>query len=149
MTPRLADAVPTILRASLVRRALPRAGGVSARTGRGEPRSLSRGVRRGARVVLALLILSLDSGRVSARGGALPDPQDRPGGGGATGATEPVTFTLLQLNDNYEIAPLQNGAVGGLARVATVRQELLRENPRTYTLLSGDFFSPSAIGTAE
>ncbi|MBV8266985.1 MAG: 5'-nucleotidase C-terminal domain-containing protein [Planctomycetaceae bacterium] len=149
MTPQLATAVLTILRTSLVLRAIPRAGGVLARTWRGEPTSISRRARRGALVLLALLILSLDSGRVSAQERALPDPEDRSGGGGATGATEPVTFTLLQLNDNYEIAPLQNGTVGGLARVATVRQELLRENPRTYTLLSGDFFSPSAIGTAE
>jgi 2',3'-cyclic-nucleotide 2'-phosphodiesterase (5'-nucleotidase family) len=31
--------------------------------------------------------------------------------------------------------------------VATVRQKLLNENPNTYTVMSGDFLSPSVIGT--
>jgi 2',3'-cyclic-nucleotide 2'-phosphodiesterase (5'-nucleotidase family) len=58
-----------------------------------------------------------------------------------------VNITFLQLNDVYEISPLDNGKVGGMARVATVRQELLKENPNTITVLAGDFLSPSVIGT--
>ena len=58
-----------------------------------------------------------------------------------------VAITFLHLNDVYEISPLDNGRVGGLARVATVRQELLKENPNTITVLSGDFLSPSVTGT--
>ncbi len=61
----------------------------------------------------------------------------------------PVTFIVLQLNDVYEIAPLEGGRVGGLARVATVRQELLRENPHVITVMAGDFLSPSFLGTME
>src|SRR4030095_14103150 len=53
------------------------------------------------------------------------------------------------MNDVYEIAPLENGKVGGLARVSTIRKELLKENPYVYTILSGDFISPSALGTSE
>jgi 5'-nucleotidase len=64
----------------------------------------------------------------------------------AAGATELV---FLHLNDVYEITPLQNGQVGGLARVSTLRQRLLRENPLTLTTLGGDFVSPSAMGTAK
>lgn len=60
---------------------------------------------------------------------------------------ENVQFTILQLNDVYEIAPLEGGKSGGLARVATVKQELLRENPNTIAVLAGDFLSPSFIGT--
>lgn len=60
---------------------------------------------------------------------------------------EPITFTLLQLNDVYEIAPLEGGKAGGLARVATVRQELLKEDPNVITVMSGDFLSPSFLGT--
>ena len=59
-----------------------------------------------------------------------------------------VDFTLLQLNDVYEITPVANGTSGGLARVATLRQELLAENPNTFTVLGGDILSPSALGTA-
>lgn len=58
-----------------------------------------------------------------------------------------VEFTILQLNDVYEIAPLEGGKAGGLARVATVRKELLRENPNTITIMAGDFLSPSFVGT--
>ena len=58
-----------------------------------------------------------------------------------------VAVTFLHLNDVYEISPLENGKIGGMARVATVRQELLKENPNTITVLSGDFLSPSVTGT--
>jgi len=61
---------------------------------------------------------------------------------------EAIDLTFLHLNDVYEITPVQGGQRGGLARVATLRQQLLRENPRTYTVLAGDLFSPSALGTA-
>jgi 2',3'-cyclic-nucleotide 2'-phosphodiesterase (5'-nucleotidase family) len=56
-------------------------------------------------------------------------------------------FTILQINDVYEIAPLQNGEFGGMARVATLDKELIAENPNTIGVLSGDFVSPSLIGT--
>jgi 5'-nucleotidase len=59
-----------------------------------------------------------------------------------------VTLTILQLNDVYEIAPIAGGTAGGLARVATIRARLLREDPNVLTVIGGDFFSPSALGTA-
>lgn len=58
-----------------------------------------------------------------------------------------VEFIILQLNDVYEITPLEGGKVAGMARVATVRKQLLQENPNVITTLSGDFVSPSLIGT--
>ncbi|MBD2655206.1 bifunctional metallophosphatase/5'-nucleotidase [Synechocystis sp. FACHB-383] len=61
---------------------------------------------------------------------------------------ETIPFTLLQLNDVYEIAPIDNGRWGGLARVANLRRQLEQANPHTYTVLAGDFLSPSALGTA-
>jgi 5'-nucleotidase len=57
-----------------------------------------------------------------------------------------VRFTILQMNDVYEITPV--GGEGGLARVATLRKRLIRNNPNTSTVLDGDLFSPSALGTA-
>jgi len=75
----------------------------------------------------------------------------------ATGAPAPpagtapgvVEVTLLHFNDIYEITPTGGGHEGGLARVATLRKRLLAENPNTLTVLAGDLFSPSALGTAK
>lgn len=60
-----------------------------------------------------------------------------------------VEAILLQLNDVYEITAVEDGRSGGLARVATLRRQLLAENPNTFTLIAGDFLSPSALGTAK
>lgn len=69
--------------------------------------------------------------------------------GGTVGPhNDSVAVTLLHLNDVYEIAPVENGQFGGMARVATIRKELKQENPNTFTFLAGDFISPSAIGTS-
>jgi 5'-nucleotidase/UDP-sugar diphosphatase len=57
--------------------------------------------------------------------------------------------TILQMNDIYELTPVCGGREGGLARVAAIRKELLAEDPRTITVLAGDLFSPSALGTAK
>jgi 5'-nucleotidase / UDP-sugar diphosphatase len=59
-----------------------------------------------------------------------------------------VTMTLLQVNDVYELTPVSGGTEGGMARLATLRKQLLAENPNTFTILSGDLVSPSALGTA-
>ncbi|MFN0034307.1 MAG: bifunctional metallophosphatase/5'-nucleotidase [Saprospiraceae bacterium] len=64
--------------------------------------------------------------------------------GGDDGILE---FQILQMNDVYEISPTASDNVGGLARVATLRKELLAKNPNTFTVLAGDFISPSVIGT--
>ena len=65
-----------------------------------------------------------------------------------TDTTEAVLVTLIQLNDIYEITPVSGGRWGGPARVATVRKRLIEKNPNTFTVLAGDLFSPSALGTA-
>ncbi len=59
----------------------------------------------------------------------------------------PVNFTILQMNDVYEISPLEQGRVGGMARVAALREQLLQENDNVLTVLAGDFVSPSLLGT--
>jgi 5'-nucleotidase len=59
-----------------------------------------------------------------------------------------VKITLLHINDLYEITPVAGGAQGGLARVATLRKQLLEQNPNTFMILAGDVLSPSALGTA-
>ncbi len=64
-------------------------------------------------------------------------------------SNDEVSFIILQLNDVYEIAPIEGGESAGMARVATIRKELLAENPNVITTMSGDFVSPSLIGTLQ
>ncbi len=64
-----------------------------------------------------------------------------------TGDDGILEFQILQMNDVYEISPTASDNIGGLARVATIRKELLAKNPNTFTVLAGDFISPSVIGT--
>ncbi len=83
--------------------------------------------------LLALIFLSCDTSKKTV---ATPGKDD--------GIIE-VTF--LQMNDVYEISPSLSDNSGGLARVATLRKELMAQNPNTITVLAGDFISPSVIGT--
>ena len=60
-----------------------------------------------------------------------------------------VEFTIIQVNDVYEISPVAGGREGGLARLATLKNRLMKENPNTFLFLAGDLVSPSALGTAK
>ena len=57
-----------------------------------------------------------------------------------------ITVTLIQLNDVYEIAPVNQGKEGGFARLAYLIDSIKLENPNTLVLHAGDFLSPSVIG---
>jgi 5'-nucleotidase len=54
-----------------------------------------------------------------------------------------VRVTLLQVNDVYQISPVDKGTRGGLARLAALRKKILAESPHTLLLLAGDTISPS------
>src|ERR1041384_5174929 len=60
-----------------------------------------------------------------------------------TTAERTVRVTLLQLNDVYQISPVDKGTRGGLARVATLRKKVMEESPNTLFLLAGDTIAPS------
>lgn len=64
------------------------------------------------------------------------------------GQSAPPTLTLVHFNDIYEIGPVEGGRVGGLARVATVINDLRRTQAPVLTTLGGDYLSPSALATA-
>jgi 5'-nucleotidase len=51
--------------------------------------------------------------------------------------------TLLQVNDVYQFAPVDQGTRGGIARVLTLKKSIQAENPNTLFLLAGDTISPS------
>jgi hypothetical protein len=48
-------------------------------------------------------------------------------------ASPTVTFTLLHMNDVYELIPGSGRNLGGLGRVATVKKALLTKYPNTFT----------------
>ena len=106
--------------------------------------------KRTPRPLLTLLLILAATGCATGTGASGTSPDDRPlpPAGGAPGTEERIHVTLLHLNDVYEITPVGGGRWGGPARVATLRQRLTAENPNTFTLLAGDIFSPSALGTA-
>jgi len=54
-----------------------------------------------------------------------------------------VTITILQLNDVYQISPVDGGKRGGMARVAALQSKIRSESPNTLFLIAGDFISPS------
>ena len=52
-------------------------------------------------------------------------------------------MVFLQINDTYEITPLSG--VGGMARMATLHKQILKENPHTLFVHAGDFVNPSVL----
>jgi 5'-nucleotidase len=94
-------------------------------------------------LVVAIALLAAVGGAGAGAGAA--------GGAGAgAGAVDSVDIsprlkriTLLQVNDVYQEEPVDGGARGGLARVSTLRKQILQEQPNTLFLLAGDTLSPS------
>jgi 5'-nucleotidase len=58
-------------------------------------------------------------------------------------ASPTTTITILQLNDVYQVSPVDRGKRGGIARVGTLQKKIRAQSPNTLFLLSGDFISPS------
>lgn len=54
-----------------------------------------------------------------------------------------VRVTLLQVNDVYQFAPVDQGKRGGLGRLLTLKTEIQKQSPHTLFLLAGDTISPS------
>lgn len=73
-------------------------------------------------------------------GVAVHAQQEEPG---SPRARAPVTF--LQINDVYTTVPIDD--VGGLARVATLKQQLATAGRTPVLVLAGDFLSPSVASS--
>lgn len=54
-----------------------------------------------------------------------------------------VKVTLLQVNDVYQFAPVDQGTRGGLGRLLTLKKSIQQQNPNTLFLMAGDTISPS------
>jgi len=53
------------------------------------------------------------------------------------------SFAVLAINDVYRTEGLNNGKIGGLARVKTLRNQLIAEGKEVLLLHAGDFLQPS------
>jgi 5'-nucleotidase len=63
-------------------------------------------------------------------------------------ADAPVRVTLLQINDVYELEPVDEGRRGGFARLATLLRRVRAERSRTLFVLAGDTLSPSVASAS-
>lgn len=54
-----------------------------------------------------------------------------------------IRVSILHVNDVYQFAPVDGGKRGGLARLLTLKKQVLAENPNTIFTLGGDTVSPS------
>lgn len=64
-------------------------------------------------------------------------------------AKDQIDVTFVQVNDVYEIAPLEGGLSGGFARVASLKKQYQVKNPNTYLVMAGDFVSPSVYNSLQ
>jgi 5'-nucleotidase len=94
------------------------------------------------RATLALTLALCIAGSANAQTTA-PSSNSSSNAVGSKSNSSTVRVTLLQVNDVYQIAPVDKGTRGGLARVATLRQKILQESPHTLYLLGGDTIAPS------
>ena len=60
-----------------------------------------------------------------------------------------IEVNFILINDVYEIAPLSGGREGGMARIASLKKEYLKENPNTFLMMAGDFLSPSVYNSLQ
>jgi 2',3'-cyclic-nucleotide 2'-phosphodiesterase (5'-nucleotidase family) len=54
-------------------------------------------------------------------------------------------FSILQVNDTYKVEGLENGSIGGFARLRTLRRQLQASGSPVLVLHSGDFLFPSVM----
>jgi len=53
------------------------------------------------------------------------------------------SFIIVSINDVYRAEGLDKGSIGGLARVKTLRDDIINQNKNTLFLHAGDFLQPS------
>lgn len=54
-------------------------------------------------------------------------------------------FSVLQVNDSYKIEGIENGSIGGFARLRTLRRQLQEGGEQVLILHGGDFLFPSVM----
>src|SRR5687768_1770351 len=96
------------------------------------------------RVATFFVVLALTAAPATMPGAAgTPSPGYQQIEAGSPRAAAPLT--ILQINDVYSTVPV-DGA-GGLARVATIKQQMAAEGRMPWLMLAGDFLSSSVAST--
>ncbi len=67
----------------------------------------------------------------------------------ATSDDGKIEVEFVQVNDVYEIAPVAGGREGGMARVATLKKQIRKQNSNTFLVMAGDFLSPSVYNSLQ
>jgi 2',3'-cyclic-nucleotide 2'-phosphodiesterase (5'-nucleotidase family) len=98
-----------------------------------------RATRCAVQLAAALLLCGCASGQAPASG--QPPAGSRP----ATPPRGARTAVILAINDVYRIEGVERGAVGGMPRLRTLRQQLEREHPDLLMLHAGDLLFPSFL----
>lgn len=62
-------------------------------------------------------------------------------------ARDKAKFSILQINDVYSTVPVDGGEAGGLARVATLKKEMMADGRSVELIIAGDFLSPSVASS--
>jgi 5'-nucleotidase len=62
-------------------------------------------------------------------------------------ARDRAPLTILQINDVYSATPVDGGAAGGLARVASLKKRIMAEGRHVELIIAGDFLSPSVASS--
>src|SRR5262245_47045071 len=101
---------------------------------------MGRGAVRRFLAAIAIVVTIAGPGKLGPYGWRVSAQQEEPG---SPRARAPVTF--LQLNDVYSTVPIDG--MGGLARVATIKQRLKDAGHTLFLVLAGDFLSPSVAST--
>jgi len=107
------------------------------------------GAERVKRLCIAAAIAALLIGPLGARTAlqsvALPPQTASQAVGQEPGPRTSAPVTFLQLNDVYSLVPIDG--LGGLARVATQKQQLAAAGRRPFMVMAGDFLSPSVASS--
>jgi 5'-nucleotidase / UDP-sugar diphosphatase len=103
----------------------------------------------GERLKRTWIVLAL-AAVLNAPGSAQPAGQTAPQTAAESVGQEPgprngAPVTFLQLNDVYSVVPIDG--LGGLARVATQKQQLAATGHRPFLVMAGDFLSPSVASS--
>lgn len=62
------------------------------------------------------------------------------------GVSQAASVSILYFNDAHEIAPVDNGARGGAARLATIVQRVRAQQPNTLVVFGGDLAGGTVFG---
>ncbi|HEY8498147.1 MAG TPA: bifunctional UDP-sugar hydrolase/5'-nucleotidase [Limnochordales bacterium] len=65
----------------------------------------------------------------------------------AAGYALAAQLRILHFNDTYTLEPVDGGKLGGMARLATLVQQLRAEEPTALLLFAGDVISPSIMSS--